>query len=731
MKIDGVPSDAFLLPDRKRVAAFVAVYSVVRFLADVAATKYAAGTGFSPWFLGTAFDIVLFLVLGWKWWPLPVALMALHVVLVPQGLRANVFVNLSEAVAYELIFALAVKMTVERFKVSFPLRSLRDVSLFAAILCFGTPIVAGLVASAIYIFSHTYELADFARQYSRLIAAESSAIIVVVPAVMQLFAWRDKSKREPEEPSERANSDFMFGLAATFLVVVLEYAIGTHYGRPVIELSFVPLAWLAVRHGMRGAVLGILIADLTATLMHLLLAVPLDSQVEYQGYLVASALMALLLGAATQDRNAILARLERRAYVDELTNLPNRDRLVSWIRRHRDQSLVLVMLDIDDMRLLNEGVGRLAADRVLQEFASRLRTSLPPSFFVARVSSDEFGVAIVDDRSPHAVIAEIRQLLEVPFDIDGSRIFIEASAGAVRMVRAGDVDDLLRRADLALHRAKSSPSRAVVYTPDLQGGGAPLLVVELHRALEQNEFVPFFQPIYRFDHKMGVWRLAGAEALLRWIHPQRGVVTPIDFIDMLERLSIGVRVGWDVMEKSLLLANRWRTTVPDFRVWVNLFARQALDPKCVARIQETIELAQSVPQALAVEINERIVVSEERDIISLVSGLRELGVMTAIDDFGTGGSSLGRVRDVPAQVLKIDRSFVTRCEVDAKARAVAAAVVRLGTELGMDVVAEGVENSLQIEAMIDIGCEYAQGYALGHPVPADLFERMVVESVAS
>jgi diguanylate cyclase (GGDEF)-like protein len=731
MKMDNVPSNLLLAKDRKRVAAFLAVYVVVRFLADVASTRYAAGTGFSPWFLGTALDIVLFLVLGWKWWPLPVVLMTAHALVVPEGLRANLSTNIGDAIIYEMIFAWAVKLTVDQAKVSFPLRTLRDVSYFAGILVFATPIFAGFVSCGIFLLTHTYPAAEFFTQYSRLLAAESSAIIVVVPAAMQLLAWRDAPKREPEEAGERTSTDFMFGLGATFLIVVLEYAVGTHYGRPVVELSFVPLAWLAIRHGMRGAVLGVLIADATATVMHVILAIPLDSQVEYQGYLVASSLMALLLGAATGDRNALLARLERRAYVDDLTNLPNRDRLVSWIRRNRDKALVLVMLDIDDMRLLNEGVGRLAADRVLQEFASRLRTSLPPAFFVARVSSDEFGVAIVDDRSPHAVIAEIRQLLEVPFDIDGSRIFIEASAGAVRMVRAGDVDDLLRRADLALHRAKSSPSRAVVYTPDLQGAGVPLLVVELHRALEQNEFVPFFQPIYRYDHRTGVWRLAGAEALLRWIHPQRGVVTPADFIDLLERLSIGVRVGWNVMERSLQLANHWRLTVPDFRVWVNLFARQALDPKCVQRIRETILSTQSVPQALAVEINERIVVSEERDISALVSELRALGVMTAIDDFGTGGSSLGRVRDVPAQVLKIDRSFVTRCEVDAKARAVANAVVRLGTELGMDVVAEGVENSLQIEAMIEIGCEFAQGYALGHPVPADLFERMVVESVAS
>jgi EAL domain-containing protein (putative c-di-GMP-specific phosphodiesterase class I) len=299
------------------------------------------------------------------------------------------------------------------------------------------------------------------------------------------------------------------------------------------------------------------------------------------------------------------------------------------------------------------------------------------------------------------------------------------------MVRAGDPDDVMRRADLALHRAKSSPSRAVVYTPDLQGTGSPLLVVELHRALEMGEFVPFFQPIYKYTAESRRWHLVGAEVLLRWLHPERGVVFPSEFIDMLERMSIGDRVGWIVMEQSLRLANVWRRTVPDFRVWVNLFGRQVLDPQCVTRIRETVEAADSVADALVVEISEKVVVSEERDVSALAQALRRLGVIVAIDDFGTGGSSLGRVREVPAQVLKIDRSFVSRSEVDAKARAVAAAVVRLAGELGMSVVAEGVENTLQVEAMLAVGCEYGQGYALGHPVPAELFERMLAETIAS
>jgi EAL domain-containing protein (putative c-di-GMP-specific phosphodiesterase class I) len=293
--------------------------------------------------------------------------------------------------------------------------------------------------------------------------------------------------------------------------------------------------------------------------------------------------------------------------------------------------------------------------------------------------------------------------------------------GAVRVVRAGSADDMLRKVDIALDRAKLTPARATVYTPELQTGSGPSLVGELHQAVVKGELVPFFQPIFRYDRHDGSWRLIGAEALLRWIHPERGIVSPIDFIEMLERLSIGEHVGWNVVEESLLQAGEWRRQIPEFRVWVNLFGRQALARNCASRIAELLESTAVPADALLVEINERIVASDEHDISALVAKLRDMGVHTAIDDFGTGGSSLGRVRDVPAGVLKIDRSFVTRSEVDSKAKAVAATVVRLASELGMTCVAEGCENAMQLQVMIEIGCEYAQGYALGHPLPADLF----------
>jgi len=218
---------------------------------------------------------------------------------------------------------------------------------------------------------------------------------------------------------------------------------------------------------------------------------------------------------------------------------------------------------------------------------------------------------------------------------------------------------------------------------------------------------------------------------MRWRDPQRGLLAPGEFLDLLERLSICTHVGWNLLEESLALATSWRSVVPDFCVWVNFFPRQLSDARCVDRIRTAIAQAEAVPAALVVEITERLVANDALHVPSIIADLRSLGVRTAIDDFGTGESSLGRLREVPAEILKIDHSFVNRSEVDAKAMTVAKTVARLGAELDMRVLAEGIENDLQLKAMESIGCEFGQGYALGHPTPAALFERTLTQSLAS
>lgn len=677
----------------------------------------------APWTPPAALDVLLLLFLGWRFAPLIPAAALAHWFLF-HGVQPLLAVLVAQS-AGAAIFAVAIWYVKEKQRVALPLRTIREVALFCGIVCIAAPLVAGLCTAAIYGAFGLFAPNEMLGMFAQAMLSYPAPVVAIVPSVITFAGWRQlDSPAEHTDPSRAELTGFM---VATAVLVIAGIVISLSTNQPLLDFSFITISWLAMRYGLRGAVLGISTAFVAATGMHAVIehgaSMPANSLAEYEGFLIASSLMALLLGGLTTERWELLARLSRRAYVDELTGLPNRDRLVEWIERHHDSAVVLIILDVDDMRVLNQGVGRTAVDRVLQDMAVRLRASFPTSHFIARVSADEFSVSVVDDRSPHALMSELRAFFEVPFEIDGSRVYISVSMGAVRMVRAGSADDMLRKADLALDKAKLSPTRSMVYAPELQAGTGPSLVGELHQAVVRRELVPFFQPIFRYDSQNGDWRVVGAEALLRWIHPDRGIVSPASFIDMLERLSIGEHVGWNVMEQALLQAGEWRRAIPNFRVWVNLFGRQALSRNCAQRIAELLESTAVPADALLVEINESIIASDERDVSALVQRLREMGVHTAIDDFGTGGSSLGRVRDVPAGVLKIDRSFVTRSEVDSKAKAVAATVVRLAEELGMMCVAEGCENMMQLQVMNDIGCEYAQGYALGHPLPADLFAR--------
>lgn len=704
----------------QQTAVYIAGFLVLWQLVDALTEWLFAGGGASPVYPVLAVDVLLLLYVGWKWWPLIPASAVLRWAVVERSAHP-VWATLVVQIALAVVFALAVRVVVQRLRVSLPLRNLRDVAWFCGIIGVAAPLVLGPIAITLLVAIGKVALDDLPQQLARFILGDVTSIMTLVPAITTFIGWRQT--RSPAEHQDPPRGEIVASVAATALLVSIGIYLSSITHEPILDLSFVVMSWLAIRYGIRGAALASATAWLSAMLTIVALGLESELLVQTQGFLFASSLMVFLLAGLIDERWELVARLSRRAFVDELTGLPNRERLVEWITRHADSAIVLVIMDVDDMRLLNQGVGRVAADHVLQQMAIRLRATFPTSYMIARVSADEFAVAVVDDRSPHAIMTELRQFFDAPFDADGSRVFVSVSMGSVRMIRAGSADEMLRKADIALDRAKESPTHAIVYSPDLQVGESPSLVGELHRAVERRELVPFFQPIFRYDDATRTWRVAGAEALLRWIHPDRGIVAPAGFIDLLERLSIGEHVGWNVMEQSLLQAGEWRREIPDFTVWVNLFARQVLQRNCRDRVRELLERTAVPGDALIVEINESVVASDDGDVALLVGELRAMGVLCAIDDFGTGGSSLGRVRDVPASVLKIDRSFVTKSEVDSKARAVAVTVMRLASELGMTVVAEGVENTMQLEVMLETGCHYVQGYALGHPLPAELFAR--------
>jgi len=720
MKLQPVRTFAPRSIKQQQTVVYIAGFLILWQLVDAFTEWVYSAGGASPVYPVLALDVLLLLYAGWKWWPLIPLSALLRWGLVEHSAHAP-WAALAVQIPLGFIFALAVRFVIERQRVSLPLRNLRDVAWFSGIIGLAAPLVVGAIAITALVAVNKVAAVDVPTQLARFVLGDMTAIISLVPAIVAFAGW--KQLQSPAEHQDPPRTEIVALVAATAILVSLGIYLSQLTHEPVLDLSFIVMSWLAIRYGIRGAALASITAAVCSTLMQISLGLDPALVVQTQGFLFASCLMVFLLAGLVDERWELVARLSRRAFVDELTGLPNRERLVEWIARHADSAVVLVIMDIDDMRLLNQGVGRVAADHVLQQMAIRLRATFPTSYMIARVSADEFAVAVVDDRSPYAIMTELRQFFDAPFDADGSRVFLSVSMGAVRMIRTGSPDEMLRKADIALDRAKASPMHAIVYSPDLQVGESPSLVGELHRAVERRELVPFFQPIFRYDGATQTWRVAGAEALLRWIHPERGIVGPATFIELLERLSIGEHVGWNVMEQALLQAGDWRREIPDFTVWVNLFARQILHRHCRDRVRDLLERTAMPGDALIVEINESVVASDDGDVAALVGSLRDIGVHCAIDDFGTGGSSLGRVRDVPASVLKIDRSFVTKSEVDNKARAVAITVMRLASELGMTVVAEGVENMMQLEVMRETGCEYVQGFALGHPLPADLFAR--------
>jgi diguanylate cyclase (GGDEF)-like protein len=705
---------------RQRTAVYIVGFLLLWQVVTALTERIFTQSGASPIYPALALDVLLLIYVGWRWAPLLPLSAILRWALVDHAVH-SVWPAIIVQTVLAIVFALAIRFVLERLRIALPLRNLHDVAWFSGVVGIAAPFVAGTVAITLLVAIGKTAVDDVPQQLARFIVGDVTAVMAMVPAIITFIGWRQT--QSPAEHQDPARVEIVGLVAATALLVSGGIYLSSTIHEPVLDLSFVVMSWLALRYGIRGAALAATTAVVCATISEITLGLSAGMLVLTQGFLFASSLMVFLLAGLVDERWEMVARLSRRAFIDELTGLPNRERLVEWITRHADSAIVLVILDIDDMRLLNQGVGRVAADHVLQQMAIRLRSTFPSSHMIARVSADEFAVAVVDDRSPHAIMAELRQFFDVPFDADGSRVFLSVSMGAVRMIRAGSADEMLRKADIALDRAKESPMHAIVYSPELQVGDSPSMVGELHRAVERGELVPFYQPIFRYEETTRSWRVAGAEALLRWIHPDRGIVAPAHFIDMLERLSIGEHVGWNVMEQALLQAGEWRRDIPDFQMWVNLFARQVLHRHCRDRIRDLLERAMVPADALIVEINESVVASDDGDVAALVSSLRDIGVHCAIDDFGTGGSSLGRVRDVPASVLKIDRSFVTKSEVDSKARAVAVTVLRLASELGMTVVAEGVENTMQLEVMLETGCRYVQGYALGHPLPAELFAR--------
>ncbi|GGO92974.1 putative bifunctional diguanylate cyclase/phosphodiesterase [Wenjunlia tyrosinilytica] len=411
---------------------------------------------------------------------------------------------------------------------------------------------------------------------------------------------------------------------------------------------------------------------------------------------------------------------------DPLTGLPNRQWLLErvWLAldeaEHNHERAALVLIDLDKFRSVNDTLGHLAGDRLLLQVADRLRGALPRGSEVARLGGDEFAVLIPTADSPTRAQRVARMLvaaLNTPLNLDGLTLVLEASAGvSVFPDHAVDAEGLLRRADVAMYQAKRDRSGVEVYessrdgnTPDRLG-----LLGDLRRALETGQIDLHYQPKVRFDGQV-----AGLEALVRWVHPERGRVSPDEFVTLAETSGLMPQLTEYVLEEALSQVARWRAAGFEVPVAVNVSPRDVHSPGFAGAVAARLARHGVPPGALQLEITEHVLLEDPQRAADTLAGLTGHGVKMSLDDFGTGYSSLVHLRRLPVSELKIDRSFVAKLAVDPEDAEIVRCTVELAHSLGLVVVAEGVEDDETWERLRDLGCDAVQGWLVAAAMPPD------------
>jgi len=439
----------------------------------------------------------------------------------------------------------------------------------------------------------------------------------------------------------------------------------------------------------------------------------------------------LVIWLLEDERQATMdaaAKIEKIAYHDSLTGLPNRQLFLNQMgmalhRARRTNTIVAVLfLDLDRFKVVNDSLGHAAGDLLLQTVSERIRSAVRGDDSVTRLGGDEFAVLCTEVGTPEDAMMVAERIIAAvkrPIQLEGQEVFVTTSLGiSLYPADATQPEGLLKSADAAMYRAKAQGRDMVErYVPELGAAALEQLGLESHlqRAVEHDQLLVYYQPIV--DSHTG--RINGLEALLRWNHPERGILLPSEFIGLAEATGAIVPMGEWVLRAACAQVQRWRDRgLPHLRAAVNLSVRQLQHPDLVARIQQVLDETRLPAAHLEIEITESIAMRSSGRAIDSLRALKAKGVRVSIDDLGTGYSSLSALRLFPIDSLKIDRSFVHGVPNNTDDSAIAAAVIALGQTLGVNVIAEGIERPEQLAFFTDHRCAEWQGYLLVSPQTA-------------
>jgi diguanylate cyclase (GGDEF)-like protein len=600
----------------------------------------------------------------------------------------------------------------------------------------------------IRLWSHgSYQEYTVSGAFALVLLQTQPLVYAVLPQILALLIVEIRDRKPLRVGAFNiAQNVIMFVAAGAALHLVEGGHTDVPAGRQVAGLLVAGAAYFAVNNTLTGTVIALTtqgrVVSSVATVMReefpvtpivLGLAPMIAASLQFS---IHTAPLCLLLIVAVHTAVRISTQHEIAALHDPLTGLPNRTLLLQKLTQSLpaagpDRQLALLMVDLDYFKEVNDTLGHAAGDELLTIVSARLTDTAGSGATVARLGGDEFAVLVerTDDRGAAALARRVTEVLGEPFSLADVTLNVTASVGiALAPDHAEDAETLSRLADLALYTAKQDRGRYAVYDPRSEEHSTEnsTLMGELHHGIDRGELVVHYQP----KVLAATGQLVGVEALVRWQHPTRGLLLPGRFLPGAENTPLIVPLTARVLDDALGAVRSWRDSGLDLAVSVNLTARQVANQDLPRQITDALARHGVPGAALVVEVTESCLMAHPVQTRAVLGRLRHAGVGVSIDDFGTGFSSFTHLRDLPVTEIKIDRSFVAETTTSSANAAIVKSVIDLGHNLGLQVVAEGVETDACLGALVDMGCDVVQGYLLGRPMPRERLESWYVAHTA-
>jgi diguanylate cyclase (GGDEF)-like protein len=742
------------IPSPVRYVLVVAIYLILWTILDKVATKFQTAPEIQIWYPPSALDFVLLLVFGLRYTPALLLNTLVHEYVVTQ--RGLNFITLQ---LFNLIttagYAGACALLLFKVRINPRLYQLRDVVWFNIIAMFFAPLLVACLQVINFASNNIIPWSKSITYTLHYWAGDATGIAMLAPVLLILFrklpwVWLHKEQELPTTQGELRWPTRQELPELLIEGIALGTGIWIGYGTPrgsnldYTYFVFLPLIWIALRHGFERAAATVLMINIGIALL-VRIKFGQSNLLALQFGLMAMSQTGLLLGAITtqrlhtqkalQDSNK---QLTYNAFHDPLTGLSNRSLFMKHleyaVKRHKQYEnfqFAVLFIDLDHFKVINDSLGHLFGDQLLINIVSKLKACLRPTDIIARFGGDEFIILLEDlsDVSDAILVAEQIQVeLILPFILNRQEVFISASIGiALSASSKSSTEDLLRDADIAMYRAKNLGKGCYeVFDPSMHLQAVERLQMEtdMRRAIERQEFLIYYQPLVSLE----TGRIIGFESLIRWQHPQHGLLLPATFISIAEETGLLRFIDEWVMRESCQQIQRWQEqipTTPPLLISVNLCNKGFAQPNLVEQISQILQQTNLDAACFKLEITENVIMENNLFANTLLLQLKALGIQLCIDDFGTGYSSLGRLHNFLIDELKIDQSFIKNLNNDRNLE-ITEAIVTLGLKLNVKVTAEGIETAEQLAQLRQMKCGWGQGYYFSQPLPTNAAEALIL-----